>query len=72
LLDIVGLKSVALSAHNREIPFRPVPVEPETYEEIFGEKSVDKRKKGGQQTEDDDEMEEWEKQLATELEAEEI
>lgn len=72
LLDIVGLKSVALSAHNREIPFRPVPVEPETYEEIFGEKSVDKRKKGGQQTEDDDEMEEWEEQLATELEAEEI
>ncbi|KAI3422022.1 hypothetical protein GPALN_012559 [Globodera pallida] len=37
LLDIVGLKSVVLSVHNRAIPFRPVPVGAETFREIFGD-----------------------------------
>ncbi|KAL3083226.1 hypothetical protein niasHS_011028 [Heterodera schachtii] len=37
LLDIVGLKSVALSVHNREIPFRPMPIGAEAFREIFGD-----------------------------------
>ena len=68
MLDIVGLKSVALSVHNKEIPFRPVPVNSEIFKEIFGEKSSAKT---GQRANLDDakneELEDWERELAMDI-----
>jgi hypothetical protein len=69
LLDIVGLKSVALSIHNREIPFRPVPIDAETYKEMFGEKSFGQKTNGGTAN-GEEELEDWERQLAIEIDDE--
>ena len=58
MLDIVGLKSVSLSVHNKEIPFRPLEIDVEIYKEIYGGKKKDGGGEGGQRMENVEEMEE--------------
>lgn len=67
MFDIVGLKSIALSVHNKEVPFRPVKIDNETIKEIFGGNLQEDGVNNRGMIEEDEQLEDLEQEIAMQI-----